>query len=538
MKIKEIELSRFKRFTNLKLINIPESAKLVVLVGPNGSGKTSIFEALNHWYKYKGFNDKGDQAYLEKNDGATSDSATWRRVESQNKVKIEFHNDQQLNQEQIKGKFYFRTAYRNEPDFTVSNLNRQSNPAAAIKLQNLMQNDQTVSENYQRLVGQTLAGVYESSNNSKTVEQLREELVGKIKTSLAKIFENLNLSSIGDPLFNGSFYFEKGSAKDFHYKNLSAGEKSVFDLVLDMIIKSSFYSDAIFCIDEPEAHMHTRLQSKVLRELFRLTPENSQLWISTHSIGMLKEAEDINEETPGTVVFLDFDNRDFDLAEVIQPTKISRAIWDRFFDLAFADFSKLISPQRIVFCEGTSQGRKYKDFDSLIYGKILGDYHHGTTFVSIGSCSEIEDIENQSVKMISNILKSSEIVKFVDRDDKSNDEVKELLEKGIRTSARRNIECYLLDDEIIRKLCLSINKEEFVEQCLQAKNIAIRESVERGNPEDDVKSASGKIFTELKRILGLTQCGNNKCAFLRDTIAPLVTPETTVYQEIENEMFR
>lgn len=536
MKIKEVQLNRFKRFTDLKLTNIPESAKLIVLVGPNGSGKTSLFEALNHWYKFKGFNDKGDQGYLEKNDGEVSDATTWRREASQRKVNIEFHNGQQLSQDQIKGKFYFRTAYRNEPDFTVSNLNRQSNPAETVKLQNLMQNDQTVSENYQRLVAQTLAGVYESTNNTKTVLQLRDELIGKIKDSLSNIFEDLNLSSIGDPLSNGSFYFEKGASKDFHYKNLSAGEKSVFDLVLDLIIKSSFYSDAIFCIDEPEAHMHTRLQSKVLKELYDLTPSNSQLWISTHSIGMLKEAEDIEEQNPGTVVFLDFDNRDFDLAEVIQPTTISRAIWDRFFDLAFADFSKLISPQRIVFCEGTSQGRKYKDFDSLIYGKVLGENHHGTTFVSVGSCSEIEDIENQSVKMVSNILKSSEIIKFVDRDDKSDAEVSELLEKGVKTSSRRHIECYLLDDEIIRKLCISIDKEDLIETCLRAKVDAIQESVDRGNPADDVKSASGKIFTELKKILGMTQCGNNKCAFLRDTIAPLVTPETAVYQEIEKEI--
>ena len=536
VKIKEVKLNRFKRFTNLTLTNIPETAKLIVLVGPNGSGKTSLFEALNHWYKFKGFNDRGIQDYLEKNDGEISTPQTWQQI-SQNKVEISFHNDQQLNREQIKGKFYFRTAYRNEPDFTVSHLNKQNNPAETIKLQNLMQNDQTVSENYQRLVAQTLAGVYKSSNNTKTVEQLRDELIGKIKNSLSKIFEDLNLSSIGDPLSNGSFYFEKGTAKDFHYKNLSAGEKSVFDLVLDMIIKSSFYSDAVFCIDEPEAHMHTRLQSKVLRELYDLTPDNSQLWVSTHSIGMLKEAEDIEEQNPGTVVFLDFDNRDFDLAEVIQPTQINRAIWDRFFDLAFADFSKLISPQKIVFCEGSSQGRKYRDFDSLVYGKILGEKHHGATFVSVGSCSEIENIENQSVKIISNILKSSEIIKFVDRDDKSDEEVAELLEKGVRTSARRHIECYLLDDEIITKLCSSTGKEDLIDQCLQAKSLAIKESVSRGNPEDDIKSASGEIFIEVKRILGLTQCGNNKCAFLRDTIAPLVTQETEVYQEIEKEIF-
>ncbi len=167
----------------------------------------------------------------------------------------------------------------------------------------------------------------------------------------------------------------------------------------------------------------------------------------------------------------------------------------------------------------------------------MGEKHHGTIFVSVGSCSEIEDIENKSVKIISNILKSSEIIKFVDRDDKSDEEVAELLEKGVKTSARRHIESYLLDDEIIKKLCSVNEKEELINQCLEAKALAIQESVKRGNPQNDIKSASPKIFTEIKRILGLTKCGNNKCAFLRDTMAPLITQETTLYQEIEKEIF-
>ncbi|MEZ4968955.1 MAG: AAA family ATPase [Flavobacteriaceae bacterium] len=442
-----------------------------------------------------------------------------------------------MNGQQLQGKFYFRSAYRNEPDFTVNRLQKQNSPITHIKLQNLMQNDLTVSENYQRLVAQTLAGVYKTSNDDKSVQELREELIGKVKHSLSTIFNDLNLSSIGDPLSNGSFFFEKGTSKDFHYKNLSAGEKSVFDLVLDMIIKSTYYSDAVFCIDEPEAHMHTRLQSKVLAELYNLIPANSQLWISTHSIGMLKQAEIIEQANSGTVVFLDFANRDFDLTEVMKPAPINKAIWDRFFDLAFADFSQLIAPNRVVFCEGTSQGRKYKDFDAQIYGRIFEQKYHETKFLSIGSSSELENIENQSVKIVSNILKSSSIVKFIDRDDKSPQEVQELLAKGIKTSNRRHIESYLFDDELITKLCNSNGKPELVQDCLNAKTQAIQDSIGRGNPADDIKSASGNIFTEIKRILGLTQCGNNKCAFIRDTMTPLVTEDTTVYQELENEIF-
>lgn len=534
MKIREINIKKFKRFTDLTVTGIPETAKLIVLVGPNGSGKTSLFEAFNHWYKLSAFNsaDNKEQSYYEKKEGEPT-TEEWYL----NKVTIAFHSGQNPNGEEAKGKFYFRTAYRNESDFTIRQLNNQNDPTQNVKLSTLMQNDVTVSENYQRLIAQTLAGVYEADNDQKTIEQLREELIGRIKSSLANVFEDLNLSSIGDPLSNGSFYFNKGVVKDFHYKNLSAGEKSVFDLLLDMIIKSSYYSDTVFCIDEPEAHMHTRLQSKVLRELYNLTNDNSQLWVSTHSIGMLKEAEEIENANPNTVVFLDFDNRDFDLTEVMQPATIDRAIWDRFFDLAFADFSQLIAPNRIVFCEGTSQGRKYKDFDAQIYGKIFESKYHDTKFVSIGSSTELENIENQSVKIVANILKSSVIIKFVDRDDKSPQEVQENTDKGIKTSGRRHIESYLFDDELITKLCNLEGKPELIQGCLDAKAQAIQDSIGRGNPADDIKSASGHIFTEIKRLLGLTQCGNNKCAFVRDTMSPLVTEDTAVYQELENEIF-
>ncbi len=533
MKIKEVNIKKFKRFTDLTISEIPETAKLIVLVGPNGSGKTSLFEALNHWYRFKGFNTVGQEDYFVKKNSESVSGRNWY----QNMVDISFHNTIDNSQENIKGKFYFRTAYRNEPDFTINQLKKQSDPITSLKLETLMGNDITVSENYQRLISLTLSGIYNESNNSKTVEQLREELIGKIKSSISNVFDDLSLSSIGDPLSNGSFYFEKGISKDFHYKNLSAGEKSVFDLLLDMIIKSSYYEDTIFCIDEPEAHMHTRLQSRVLKELFNLTPNNSQLWISTHSIGMLKEAEEIEERNPGTVVFLDFDNRDFDLTEIIKPSQINKTIWDRFFDLAFADFSKLIAPSRIVFCEGTSQGRKYKDFDAQVYGKIFEQKYHETKFISIGSSTEIENIENQSVKVVSNILKSSKIIKFVDRDDKSPQEIQELFDKGIKSSQRRHIENYLFDDEIIQKLCESEGKSELIQECIEAKNIAIQNSIDRGNPTDDIKSASGNIYTELKRILKLNQRGNNKSAFIRDTMAPLVTEDTNIYKELEREIF-
>ena len=66
MRIKTVEITNFKRFTHLTVKEIPQSVKMIVLVGPNGSGKTSFFESFNHWYKWFGYNSAGDQVYLEK----------------------------------------------------------------------------------------------------------------------------------------------------------------------------------------------------------------------------------------------------------------------------------------------------------------------------------------------------------------------------------------------------------------------------------------------------------------------------------------
>lgn len=536
MKIKEIKLNKFKRFTDLTITQIPQTAKLVILVGPNGCGKTSVFEGFYHWYKHYGFFNYGNKDYyIKEGDKDSIKAESW----FDNRVNLIVY-DKDFNQnstEEVFGRFYFRTAHRNEPDFTTSNLTKLGDPQKQIRYETLMSTDVVVSENYQRLVSNTLSEIFNEKNDTKSVKDLREKLVGKLKKSLNNVFDDLQLSSIGDPLTNGSFYFTKGRSTNFHYRNLSAGEKSAFDLLLDIIIKATYFTNTVYCIDEPEIHMHTALQAKLLSELYDIMPENSQLWLSTHSIGMLQKAKELEEKKPGTVCFLNFADIDFDSSAVITPSKIDSTIWNKFLELTFGDFAKLIAPQRVVFCEGTEKGRKYKNFDAQIYNRIFTSKYPDTSFVSIGSCSELEDENNISMKIISQVLHNSIIIKFVDRDDKSDEEVNELKNKGIKVLNRRHIECYLLDDEIIEKLCRTQGKEDKINECIKVKLKALAESIQRNNPIDDIKSASGKIYTEFKRILSLTKCGNTKDAFFRDTMAPLITEETQIYKDLETEIF-
>ena len=541
MKIKNIELENFKRFTHLIINNIPSTAKLVVLVGPNGSGKTSFMEALNHFYKYSGYNDIGDYHYLSK-EGNTKffENNKWYKHASK-MVNIEFYDAEFRNvvggNSNIKGHFYFRSAYRNEPTFKIESMHKQNDPTQSIRLSTLIQNDQTVSSNYQRLISNTIDGIFNQANDSKTVASLREELTGKIRKSITTVFEDLHFTSLGDPLANGNFYFSKGNVTNFSYQNLSAGEKSAFDLILDMVIQSQYYPDAVYCIDEPELHMHTKLQGKVLRELFSLIPGESQLWVSTHSIGMLQEAEEIEHEHPGTVVFLDFGNRDFDEDQLITPSKISRAVLNKFYELAFGDFAKLMLPKTIVFCEGSQNGKTRKDFDKAIYDTIFGDTHPDAFFISAGSCNDIEDIEERPGEIINTLLSHSRIIKVIDRDDRTDYEISELNRKGIKVLKERNLESYLLDDSVIKKLCELNNKPEQFENCIKAKKMAMANSVSRKHAPDDYKSAKGDIYNALKTNLGLTKCGNNADTFIRDTLAPIITEDMEIYKRLESEIF-
>lgn len=541
MKIKKIELNNFKRFTHLVVEDIPESTKLVVLVGPNGSGKTSFMESMNHYYKYAGYSQIGDCSYLSKTGNVDNfDYSQWYQYASK-LVEIAFYDKTFLNtvgnNDNIKGHFYFRSAYRNEPDFRIDSMQRQQDPIESVRLESLIQNDQTVSANYQRLIANTISGVFNEDNDGKSVADLRNELIGKIRTAIERVFEDLKFSSLGEPLQNGNFYFTKGTTQNFSYRNLSAGEKSAFDLILDMVVQSKYYPDAIYCIDEPETHMHTKLQGKVLRELYLLIPGQSQLWLSTHSIGMLHEAEEIEKAHPGTVAFLDFGGRNFDIDQVVHPAKIGKAVMDKFYELVFGDFAKLMLPQTIVFCEGDSNGGKRKDFDKTIYTTIFADTHPEAFFMSAGSCNNIENIEKTHGEIISTLLKNTKVIKIVDRDDRSQQEIYDLEEKGIKVLKKRNLESYVLDNEVIKKLCDAVGKSEEYTECIREKQEAIAASTDRGNAPDDYKSARGDIYNALKRRLELTKCGNNADTFIRDTLSPLITTDMNVYQNLETEIF-
>ena len=95
----------------------------------------------------------------------------------------------------------------------------------------------------------------------------------------------------------------------------------------------------------------------------------------------------------------------------------------------------------------------------------------------------------------------------------------------------------MLDNSVIKKLCETVGKAEEYENCIKDKENALKSSIARGNAPDDYKSARGEIYNSIKQHLQLTQCGSNADAFIRDTLAPLVSSNMEIYRKLDAEIF-
>lgn len=545
MRLEKIKIQDFKRFADLEISNIPQMAKLVLLTGPNGSGKTSLFEAFNYWMKVSARQDWNyDRDYYTRpveNKTPGKQQAMRNRhfaQETWNNINPTFFGiteDIRHNQEACKKAFYIRSAYRHSPDFTAEGLQRLDdilNDSSRASM--LMMSESRVQDNYQRLVGMSLEILYDQSQRDKTAGQITDELIGEVRQAMLRVFDGLLLEGPGNPLEGGTFRFTKGVASNFHYKNLSGGEKAAFDLLLDFIVKRKKFDDTIFCIDEPELHMHTRLQAKLLEVMFDLIPDNCQLWLSTHSIGMARKAAELNAANPGQVAFIDFHEQDFDQPVKLQPIQPDRRFWQQMFHTALDDLAELVVPEYVVFCEGRKIGQpgKKPSFDIAVYQKIFGPWHPEVEFVPLGGGNEVQHDGKAFDYLLTKLAPGMKTWKVFDKDDRNGTEIEELRHEDIYVLSRRDIESFIWDDEVLEKLCELHGKPDAIEEIKQKRQQQLQTLPGRGKPSDDVKAITESLYIEIKKILGLNGCGNSAEAFSIEHLAPLIQPGMAVYEEL------
>ena len=98
------------------------------------------------------------------------------------------------------------------------------------------------------------------------------------------------------------------------------------------------------------------------------------------------------------------------------------------------------------------------------------------------------------------------------------------------------MESYLFDDEVLRALARSEDKEDKADELLETKQEIIVARAE--GPADDLKRVSGQIYVACKEKLDLTQSGDDAREFMRETLAPLITPGMIAYSERRSAQLR
>ena len=266
--------------------------KIIALVGPNGCGKSSVLDGMlfqaNPWGHIGNKQPKGHEYH------SMNKTPNYEHTN----VVIDFvEGDYQSirSEKQTAGKektiFSFRSPYRYNSNLKVN----ESRATSEIRLNNYGATtssdlDDKMEENYRRLNIKYNKHLHDMDCTPSTAKQ---KIIGDLNTSIKKCLD-LEISSIGNiEASQGTLYFKKPDhPTEFEFNVLSSGEKEVVDIFLDLYLRQDEYNDTIFLLDEPELHINTAMQKKLLIEVNRLIGDNCQLWITTHSIGFLRALQD------------------------------------------------------------------------------------------------------------------------------------------------------------------------------------------------------------------------------------------------------
>lgn len=312
----------------LRDISIPLSEnriKHLILTGKNGSGKTSVAEALsghlNNVFTDQYFEDK--ERWLE-SDRKRRITAVQSKKEEGEVLKLEkkvYESEEELKRSRrglkvrlnhkssdifvLKEKYHYILAY-----YQADRIFKAEQPRHVEKTQlkdryglKEFPRDEFVKYLLDLKMTEALA---RNNNKTEKADEIRlwfEQLEGLLKQIFAD--ESVHLEFDEDTF---EFHIIQGGKEPFDFNTLSSGYQAVLDIVLDIIMRMQnqtkrsfdFKLPGIVLIDEIETHLHLELQKNIMPLLTTIFP-NIQFIVTTHSPFILNSLQD--------VVIYDLENR-------------------------------------------------------------------------------------------------------------------------------------------------------------------------------------------------------------------------------------
>lgn len=300
---------------HLKDIDIPLSSdtrKNLILTGKNGSGKTSVLNALvshfgyilkNTYYTEERIRELISAYELEYKRADHSEIGRAKQAEAQKYIKMwsdellhwtsgavsKCQSYENLRKKYSEGNFIFAyfEDYR-KVEVTISKNIEKVDLKPVYKL-----SDSPSRELAKYMVNlKTTQAFARNEGNQSRAEDI-SEWFRRFESILRTIYESDSVKLNFD-IENFQFTITMDDREPFDFNTMSRGYAAVFDIIGDLIMRMEsqhrYDLEGIVLIDEIETHLHVELQKKIVPILTELFP-NIQFIMTTHSPFVLNSAQ-------------------------------------------------------------------------------------------------------------------------------------------------------------------------------------------------------------------------------------------------------
>lgn len=267
---------------HLKNISIPLSEnqiKHLILTGKNGSGKTSVVEALAR--------------YLDKIFTGEREN-TFRNCQKELAIQL---NKKIENTPELADKYHYILAYYDAARVFQTEQPRQ---IEKVKLQDYYGLTEFPRKEFVKYLLDLKMTEALARNNNKTekADEIQAWFV-KLKQLLKQIFDDETVElEFDEETFE--FHILQHGKEPFDFNTLSSGYQAVLDIILDIIMRMQnqtqrsfdFNLPGIVLIDEIETHLHLELQKNIMPFLTTIFP-NIQFIVTSHSPFILNSIRNV-----------------------------------------------------------------------------------------------------------------------------------------------------------------------------------------------------------------------------------------------------
>lgn len=297
----EININSVRHLRDIFIPLDTDRPKHLILTGKNGSGKTSVLEALAENLQFTAL--LGDPCF-KKTEDLPQDAEERRNLRliayhfnmEGKKIRVKYSSLEEMYRKFQEGQFVL--AYYGARRMLETEPYKDIEMVTLKDRYNIMEKPGNKFTKYLVNLRATQALSARKGQQTDRAEKI-ERWFDHLTEILRDIYEDPALTVQLDPE-SFQFTIHATGREPFDFNTMASGYGAIFDIVSDLIIRmeaqsklrDSFDLEGIVLIDEIEAHLHLELQRKILPVLTEIFP-NIQFIISTHSPFVLNSMDDV-----------------------------------------------------------------------------------------------------------------------------------------------------------------------------------------------------------------------------------------------------